>query len=498
MKPNENKILQALASHAGKAASAEQLSRDTSIDLGGVLSILETLCEQEYCELDKKEQTTISLTVEGARYAHKGTPEKRLYTAIQKTGGNGIDLQKALADPSLEKQESQIALQWALKKKTISLEKTAGHTIAKASQTTPVFEDDNLLCGIASGTAAQKCPTGNLENLKARKLVEEKVHKTVSAKITGKGKTALSSGTVEQVSQLTPQLLKTGEWKGKSFSPYDLSTVVAPLQVARKHAYKEFLQRMKEKLVGLGFREVRGSLEEIEFWNMDALYMPQGHPARQLHDVFFVRHPKNREDHYRGEIADDKLFEEVFNAHKHGGKTGSSGWRYEMSRDISSRVILRSHDTGISARELFRKLSPPDRVFFIARVFRPDEIDWKHFIEFEQLGGYVAGEDTSFRELLGTLKTFAEEVFKAEAVKFVPSYFPFTEPSTELYAKIPGKGWAEVGGAGLFRPELLSALGIDYPVIAWGLGIGRLAMLTIGTQDVRDLHSHDLQFLQGR
>jgi phenylalanyl-tRNA synthetase alpha chain len=105
-------------------------------------------------------------------------------------------------------------------------------------------------------------------------------------------------------------------------------------------------------------------------------------------------------------------------------------------------------------------------------------------------------ENMSFRELLGYLKEFAIEVFGAQDVRFVPDYFPFTEPSVEMHAKIPGKGWAEVGGAGMFRPEMLSALNVKVPVLAWGLGIDRLAMIKLGTKDIRDLFTQDLGLLR--
>jgi phenylalanyl-tRNA synthetase alpha chain len=223
---------------------------------------------------------------------------------------------------------------------------------------------------------------------------------------------------------------------------------------------------------------------------MDALFMPQDHPARQIHDVFQIKEPTH------GQIPDPQLFQRVFDAHHHGGKTGSKGWGYSLDSKASSRLLARSHDTGISARELAKNQNLPDRVFFITKAFRPDEIDWKHFIEFDQLGGYVADENISLRDLLGTLKTFAQEVFGAKNVKFAPGYFPFTEPSVEMYAQIPGKGWTEMGGAGLFRPEMLEALSVKCQVGAWGLGIGRLAMLTIGANDIRQLNSHDLQFLR--
>lgn len=501
-----------LSKHSGWK-SADELSKETSNDLGGVASTLEKLAEEKFVDLKKQDETTIESTEEGKNYAENGTPEKKLFRVVSTSNAKETALDEALKKAGLKAAEEQIALQWAIRNKWLLVEKHGEKTFLKKNPAAGVKPDvqETLKKIFSKNYSEKEIAKEILAELRMRKLFTEKTHKIFYAKITESGKKALQQSH-DEISQLSPQMLKSGEWKkaGAKFEEYPLETVIAPFQVARKHPYKQFLQRIKEKLVGLGFREVRGSLAEIEFWNLDALYMPQDHPARQIHDVFFVRHPgdklagashaipRQKSDHYAGEIAPPEVFQEVFAAHKHGGKTGSRGWQYEMSREISSRVILRSHDTGISAREMFKKLQPPDRVFFIAHVFRPDEIDWKHFIEFNQLGGYVADENTSFRDLLGTLKTFAEEVFEAEKIKFVPSYFPFTEPSVELYAKIPGRGWAEIGGAGLCRPEMLAALGIDYPVIAWGLGVDRLAMLSIGINDIRELHSHNIPFLQGK
>ncbi|MBI5036094.1 phenylalanine--tRNA ligase subunit alpha, partial [Candidatus Micrarchaeota archaeon] len=245
----------------------------------------------------------------------------------------------------------------------------------------------------------------------------------------------------------------------------------------------------REKLVGLGFEEEHGPLVELEFWNMDALFMAQDHPAREIHDVFML------EDPTKGEILDKEVVEQAKKAHEEGLE-GSKGWRYRWDPEIAVRLVLRSQTTAVSARRLAKGIKPPLRMFSIGRVFRPDEIDWSHFIEFNHCEGIVVDENVNFRELLGYLKRFAVEVFNAEEVKFAPSYFPFTEPSVELYAKIPGRGWAEVGGAGMFRPEMLSALGIKVPVLAWGLGVDRLAMLSLGINDIRDLFSSDLALLK--
>jgi phenylalanyl-tRNA synthetase alpha chain len=144
---------------------------------------------------------------------------------------------------------------------------------------------------------------------------------------------------------------------------------------------------------------------------------------------------------------------------------------------------------------LLKKEDLPIRVFTIDRVFRPDVIDAKHFIEFEQCEGIVVSDGLNFRHLLGYLKEIAK-IFGAKAVRFKPAYFPFTEPSVEGYVKLPNGRWLELLGAGLFRPEVLEIAGVDYPVGAWGLGVERFAAAYYGITDVRLLYARDYDFIR--
>jgi phenylalanyl-tRNA synthetase alpha chain len=100
--------------------------------------------------------------------------------------------------------------------------------------------------------------------------------------------------------------------------------------------------------------------------------------------------------------------------------------------------------------------------------------------------------------LLGLLKLFGEEIAQAQELRFLPAYFPFTEPSVELHVRHPRLGWIELGGAGLFRPEVTRPLGVDVPVIAWGLGLDRMAMVALEIHDIRDLFSPDLEMIRSK
>ena len=294
----------------------------------------------------------------------------------------------------------------------------------------------------------------------------------------------------EEISQLTPAMLKDGSWKEKAFRKYNISLRPPRRDTGRKHPYREFLDFTKYKLVSMGFEEMRGPLVEAEFWNNDALYMPQFHPARDIHDGYFLKEP-----HHAKKINEPYL-KNVKAVHQNGGKAKSRGWRYVFSEERARQLVLRSQGTSVSARRLAGKPNIPGKYFSIARCFRYEQVDATHATDFFQIEGIVLGEGINFRTLLGLLKLFAHEVAGAEISKFLPAYFPFTEPSVELHVKHPKLGWMELGGAGLFRPEVTIPLGVDVPVIAWGLGLDRMAMVALGLHDIRDLFSGDLDLIR--
>ncbi|MBU1078491.1 MAG: phenylalanine--tRNA ligase subunit alpha [Spirochaetes bacterium] len=296
--------------------------------------------------------------------------------------------------------------------------------------------------------------------------------------------------TGDEISQITPEMLKEKAWKNRIFREYNINLPAPHILIGRKHPYREFLDLLKYKFVSLGFKEMQGSLVETEFWNMDALYMPQTHPARDIHDIYMIEEPQ-----YAKSIK-EPYFSNVAETHQTGGKTGSKGWGYKFDKEKAKQLILRSQGTVLSARQLTEKPQIPGKYFGIARCFRYDKVDATHLADFFQVEGIVLSKTADFPTLLGLLKIFAEEIAMAKEIKYVPGYFPFTEPSVEVHIKHPKLGWFELGGAGIFRPEVTLPLGIDVPVIAWGLGIDRMAMMVLGINDIRNLFTRDLDLLR--
>ncbi|MCE5256367.1 MAG: phenylalanine--tRNA ligase subunit alpha [Spirochaetaceae bacterium] len=297
--------------------------------------------------------------------------------------------------------------------------------------------------------------------------------------------------TGEELGALTQEMLEQGSWKNSSFRPYNIGVVPAKVIPGRKNPYVEFLESVKDKLASLGFEEFDGNMVETEFWNSDALFMPQFHAARDIHDVYYIEEPN------KARFIEEPYLSRVATTHENGGDSGSRGWDYSFDREFTRRLILRSQGTVLSARQL-PKAKVPGKYFGVVRCFRYDKVDATHLSDFYQTEGIVLGEDVNLRTLLGFLEMFAVEVAGAKEVKYVPGYFPFTEPSVEVHIKHPVLGWFELGGSGIFRPEVTRSLGIDVPVLAWGIGIDRMALMALGLNDLRELFSPDLQSVRLR
>lgn len=292
--------------------------------------------------------------------------------------------------------------------------------------------------------------------------------------------------TGNEIGEITPEMLASGDWKKGTFRGYNITIPPARIIPGRTNPYVQFLESVKDKLCSLGFQEFDGPLVETEFWNGDALFMPQFHAARDIHDVYRIKNPTH------AKYIEEPYLTNVANVHRNGGNTGSRGWNYEFDHEFTKRLIMRSQGTVLSAHQL-HKAEVPGKYFGIARCFRYDKVDATHLSDFYQTEGIVLGNDVNLRTLLGFLRMFAVEIAGATEVKYVPGYFPFTEPSIEVHIKHPKLGWFELGGSGIFRPEVTKAMGIDVPVLAWGIGIDRMALMALGLNDLRELFCEDIE-----
>jgi phenylalanyl-tRNA synthetase alpha chain len=292
----------------------------------------------------------------------------------------------------------------------------------------------------------------------------------------------------EEATQLTHENLKTGSWKSLQYREYDVNAEYPEVYPGKIHPLQRIIEEVRSIFIKLGFTESKGTILESAFWNFDCLFQPQDHAAREMQDTFYIKTPMITK------LPGDELVRRVSRVHTDGGDTGSEGWGYTWDEEVARQSVLRTHTTCVSARFL-KNNKPPLKMFSVGRVFRRETITYKHLPEFHQVEGIVAAEDINFQNLLGILKEFYRKL--GFEVRFRPAYFPYTYLSTECEVYLPEKkSWIELGGSGMFRPEVLEPLGVETPVAAFGLGIERLAMIRLGIKDIRMLYQSDLGWLR--
>ncbi len=291
---------------------------------------------------------------------------------------------------------------------------------------------------------------------------------------------------VEMIGELTPEMLQNDSWKGSSFKPFDVTAPAPVPSGGRRHPMQALIERIRSVFLEMGFSEIEGDYVQSAGWNMDALYIPQSHPARTMQDTFYLENPSSVEVEPR--FLD--LWEKV---HEHGHDTGSRGWGGSFDHEESQKALLRTHTTVNTVRHIAENPENPSRVFGIGRVFRQETIDRTHMPEFHQIEGIIHEPDASLPMLISTLKKFYAKMGYPD-VRVRPAYFPYTEPSAEVDILWRGE-WLELGGSGIFRPEVTEPLGTEWPVCAWGMGLERLAMLILGLDDIRQLYQPDLDRL---
>ncbi len=489
-----------LALKDGKKIRLSKLLKKTKLPYASVARASVWLSSKGYAKIEDIKRSFIQLDSEGKKTRKKGLPERILVEAVLENGGcTLIDTVSTLT--KLRKDEINVALGWGRRKGWLTFSRKKGKMFIIVKEKPKKGIDEQLIEQLFKGpitldslTSKQLLSFNVL--VKRPKLISqnEEVDRFITLTKVGYTIAKQVKEVGEEISQLTPELIKSGKWRDIQFRKYDIKAPVAKIWAGKKQPYLRFLDDMKQKLVSLGFKEMVGSIVEFMFFNCDALYMPQDHPAREIHDIYYIKSPSY------GDLSDyTALINNVKATHENGWETNSKGWRYPFSLEATKRLILRSQGTALSARMLVdSKLEIPGKYFSIARCYRPDVIDRTHLTEFNHVEGIVLGADLTFKDLLGILKMFAIETAGADKVRFTPDYFPFTEPSVELSAYTVDSGWLEFGGAGMFRPEVTLPLGIKVPVIAWGLGIDRIFMMKTGISDIRDIFSHDLNWLRSQ
>ncbi|AFK22675.1 phenylalanine--tRNA ligase subunit alpha [Pyrococcus sp. ST04] len=477
-----------------KKASIEDLTKATGLEQVAVMRAILTLQKEGLAKLHERRIKVVKLTNVGEKYAEIGLPEIRALKVLQKKKRIKLeDLKEVLTEDEIKPIVGLLRREgW------VKVEKTPEGLILEITEKGEKPEKRPIDQALELLAREKELPLEDVEKvisikeLKRRKVAQEEEVTEREVEITEKGLEIIRKGIElkREVSILTPELITSGKWREVEFKPFNIKAPVKRIYPGKKQPYRVFLDKIRRRLIEMGFIEMTvESLIETQFWNFDALFQPQNHPAREWTDTYQLKYPE------KGFLPDEELVKKVRTAHERG-LAGSRGWGYVWSPERAMLLMPRAHATALSARQLAKGVEIPGKYFTIQRVFRPDVLDRTHLIEFNQIDGFVVSEDLTFRHLLGILKRFAIEIAGAKKVKFFPDYYPFTEPSVQLSAYHPELGWVEFGGAGVFREEMTEALGIKEPVIAWGIGIDRLAMFKLGIDDIRYLFSYDLKWLR--
>jgi phenylalanyl-tRNA synthetase alpha chain len=485
---NERRIIPYL-----KEKNVEEISKKSKLDKTSVLRALDYLENKKVIKLDYNKKKKIEAGINGALYKKKGLPERRLLNLLNEK--RIIPLEEAQKESNLSEEEFKASI-GALKRKAM-VDLKNGKLILNSSkeEISKKFPEEKFLellpLEYESLNPEQKYALASLERRK--EIVSIKDVKEIKIEITEIGKKLANHKISEQnlIEVITPNMLKKDSlWKGKKFRRYDMVSIVPEISGGKRHFVNQSMDYARKIWTEMGFKEMTGNMVISSFWNFDALFTPQDHPVREMQDTFFINKSS--------ELSNKKIIEKVRKSHE-TGVAGSKGWQYKWNEEIAKKMLLRTHTTCLSSQTL-TKIKPenlPAKFFAVGRCFRNETMDWSHGFEFNQTEGIVIDPDANFRHLLGYLTQFYKKM-GFEKIRVRPSFFPYTEPSLEIDAWQPEKKiWLEIGGAGIFRPEVTEPLlGKAIPVLAWGPGFDRMIMNIFGIKDMREVYKNDLTQLR--
>lgn len=464
------------------------------------------LSTKDLADFTEKSVTELIPTDEMKKYMKEGMPERQLYKQLSEHGNEYV-IQEFKDDSGMEPKLFFIGLThmkkngWARESKA-----TAKPTIFLYNKEAEQSNVEKLLDEFKGKKRVIKenIPEELQKDIKIlykRKLITKKSYNQRIVSLTEKGKKTSMKKVEAQgdlIPQITPEMLDDGSWKDKidNLKPFEVENKGPRLHAGKLHPMTILINQIREIFLSMGFIEIKGPIIETAFYNFDSLYQPQDHPARELHDTFYLSNPE------KGKLPAKKWVKAVKETHENGGKCGSTGWGYEWSKKIAKKALLRTHTTATTIRRLSKvtknKDKLPLKVFSIDRVFRNESVDATHLAEFMQVEGIVIGENVNLSQLRGLLTEFYKKMGFPKVITR-PGFFPYTEPSLEISVYSEElEQWLEMGGSGIFRPEVSAPWGIEEPVrvLAWGQGFERLAMLRLGRKDIRDLYRSPLSWLR--
>ena len=490
LSPNERKIIPYLKE------GIEEICKKTNLNKVSVIRALEYLQNKEIIKLSSKKSKIVEIGINGAFYRKKGLPERRLLNLLGEK--RILSLQEAQKTSKLSNEEFKASLGALKKKALIEIKKGKIIFIGKKEEISKKSLEEKFIESLPleynSLSSEQLYALKSLQSRKDIVYVLDK--KTINIEITELGKKLMTSNIKGEnlLENITPGILKNEKfWKGKRFRRYDVTSPVPGISGGKRHFVNQAIDYVRGIWKDLGFTEMTGNLIQSSFWNFDALFTAQDHPVRELQDTFYINK--------KVKLEDKKLVKTIKTTHEKGIK-GSKGWGYSWDQEDAKKIVLRTHTTCLSAQKLYELSKLPlekrkGKFFALGKNFRNETIDWSHGFEFYQTEGIVVNENVNFRHLLGYLKQFYKKM-GFEKIRFAPAYFPYTEPSVEVHVWHPEKKvWLELGGAGIFRPEIsVPLLGKNTPILAWGQGFDRIIMDYYKIKDLRELYKNNLTQLR--
>lgn len=471
--------------------------RITNLDQSAIMRAALYLSSKGLSDIVEKKEVKVRILKDGALYAKNLLPELQVLKLLQKE--KKLDLTTVQERLNFTQKEFKIAVGWVMRQKWVQIQKDNKNIITLTQDGENIDIETFPSQLFLKKTAEKKELILSSEDIDSKTIdafkkrenlvsISEKIERKLVLTKSGV-KLSLDRYTKKQkITQLTSELIKTDQWKNLEFKEYNIFDEVAKSHPGKLHPLEYMRNRIRDIFIEMGFVETEGPLVESSFWNFDALFQPQDHPARDLADTFYL-------SDFEIECENKKVLENVKKTHQNGWKTGSTGWGYTWDEDLSKKPLLRTHTTAVSARNL-QYFKAPAKVFSIGKTFRNETLDYKHLTEFHQVEGIVIDESVNFSNLLGYLKEFYMRLgFKKIRVR--PAYFPYTYCSIEPEVFFEEREeWIELGGAGIFRPEVTYPFGIDCPVLAWGLSLERPTMLMLEMNDIRDFYKNDLSWLR--
>ena len=448
----EKKIIVSLKDNSKQ--TPDTLAESTKLSPDQIRRGIEWLKLKDLAIVDESKKSVYSLGKNGIESLQKGLPERRLLDLLKDGPRNLSDLQKELG--------AVFGPAMGLSKKNNWVEASSGQISLKNPPSE--LSGEKILSQIGSGKVSERNIDKNDLSvlLKRPDFIIEDVIKTKEISLTDSAKSINLS---------------------ESSGAIDVEAKVPEVFVARTHPLKDTIDEIREIFVTLGFSEIIGNMTQSSFWNFDALFTPQDHPARELQDTFYLDGVMAKK------IATPEQIRKVSESHK-------KNWRYYWDINEARKMVLRTHTTCVTIKHLAENKPDEARVFSLGRVFRNEKVSYKHLVEFNQIEGVVVGKNATLRDLMGIQREFYKRIGITK-IKFWPTFFPYTEPSlqTMVYNERLGK-WVELFGMGIFRPEVTKPLGINKPVLAWGGGIERIAMLKYDLDDVREFYNNNLSWLR--